>query len=86
MEIFTEPANNGPHIHSTSQCCNSLKDQFSASGGGGKNKTSKAGYGVRADVDVAEMEKAQPLGEHRLAIDAVSGYIPEHKSNVKCVM
>ena len=41
---------------------------------------------MRADVDVAEMEKAQPLGEHRLAIDAVSGYIPEHKSNVKCVM
>ena len=26
---------------------------------------------MRADVDVAEMEKAQPLGEHRLAIDAV---------------
>ena len=30
---------------------------------------------MRADVDLAEMEKAQPLGEHRLAIDAVSGYI-----------
>ena len=40
-------------------------------GGGAKNGNSKAGYGVRADVDVAEMEKAQPLGEHRLAIDAV---------------
>ena len=40
-------------------------------GGGAKNGNSKAGYGVRADVDVAQMEKAQPLGEHRLAIDAV---------------
>ena len=44
---------------------------YCALGGGGGNGNSKAGYGVRADVDVAEMEKAQPLGEHRLAIDAV---------------
>ena len=38
--------------------------------GGKKNEGS--GYGVKAAVDLAEMEKAQPLGEHRLAVDAVS--------------
>ena len=70
MKSFTQPATNCPHIHSTS--LRNALEQFSALGGGGKHKTSKAGYGVRADVDVAEMEKAQPLGEHRLAIDAVS--------------
>jgi len=45
--------------------------KYQAQKGGGKNKNSKAGYGVKADVDLAEMEKAQPLGEHKLAVDAV---------------
>jgi len=31
-----------------------------------------AGYGVKSGVDLASMEKAQPLSDHPLAIDAVS--------------
>jgi hypothetical protein len=31
----------------------------------------KAGYGVKTAADVGEMEKAQPLKDNRLAIDAV---------------
>ena len=36
------------------------------------NENSKAGYGVKSSSNVAFMEKAQPLSEHKLAIDAVS--------------
>ena len=32
----------------------------------------RAGYGVKSLVDLADMEKAQPLSDHPLAIDAVS--------------
>ena len=31
----------------------------------------RAGYGVKSLVDLADMEKAQPLSDHPLAIDAV---------------
>ena len=70
VEIITQPGCNCLQIHSASH--RSLFHKFCALGGG-KNKNSKAGYGVKADVDLAEMEKAQPLGEHKLAVDAVSG-------------
>ena len=33
--------------------------------------SSKAGYGVKSSKDIKAMEKAQPLSDHRLAIDAV---------------
>jgi hypothetical protein len=33
-----------------------------------------AGYGVKSGVDLASMEKAQPLSDHPLAIDAVSWF------------
>ena len=56
-------------MHATQQC--NARDIFCVLGVG-KNMNSKAGYGVRADINVAEMEKAQPLGEHKLAVDAVS--------------
>lgn len=39
---------------------------------GNKVTNSNAGYGVKCDTDVGEMEKAQPLKDNPLAIDAVS--------------
>ena len=37
-----------------------------------KSTNQHAGYGLKSGVDLADMEKAQPLSEHPLAIDAVS--------------
>ena len=35
------------------------------------SSSTKAGYGVKSSKDIKAMEKAQPLSDHRLAIDAV---------------
>jgi len=35
-------------------------------------RNERGGYGVKAVQDLGQMEKAQPLSQHPLAIDAVS--------------
>lgn len=35
-------------------------------------RNERGGYGVKAIQDLGQMEKAQPLSQHPLAIDAVS--------------